>query len=214
MAATANADTLLIRCPYCLFEKRVGKATKTTEALSCGRCKRRFELQNALPVKSEITSTVTPEQRRAVGSYQRDTLLFWLLGVPLSIIVFLFIDSQGRALSGLEFMVLYVVTFLGLRFAVFVLRAFWWDTTGVTVYGFLVFEAVGASRFIYGYFFNGMHDFELLAGAMAFGGFLFFAHYEPSGRASRKRRDGGGSGTTGCGGCGSCGGGGCGGCGG
>jgi hypothetical protein len=125
------------------------------------------------------------------------------------------LNAKSATLDGIEFILFYIVTFLFLRFGVFLLRAFWWETTAVSVFGFLVFEALGANRFIYGYFFGEMKDFTFLFFAMAIGGALFFTHYESSGRLRGKKRRNNSSGCSGCGSCASdssCGGG-CGGCG-
>jgi len=107
-----------------------------------------------------------------------------------------------------DFLTLYFVWFLVLWIAVLVVRKAGHDTPFTSVCGILLFEGLGAARYIDGSA-HGLHRWDILFVMMAFGWLPFVLrarHFDQGGSGSC-------SGGGGCGG-GGCGGGGCGGCGG
>src|SRR5256885_17097414 len=86
-------------------------------------------------------------------------------------------------MKGPDFLTLYLVWFLAIWIGVLILRKHGFDTPSTTIAGVVLFEALGAVRYVVGSA-HGMHNW-LFLGLMMGGGVFFFvlrAHYfVPSG---------------------------------
>jgi uncharacterized membrane protein YgcG len=115
-----------------------------------------------------------------------------------------------ETMRGPDFLVLYLVWFALTWIGMLVVRHRLSNTMWTSLGGLLVFEGLGAARYLVGEA-HGMHNWDFLFMMMGIGALFFVMRAQKSGSD-------GGSGIGGCGGggCGGggCGGGGCGGCGG
>ena len=202
--------TIEVRCPYCLTPRAVPAATPVTKRLTCLRCHRRYELQDARPAESAPgaaivlpRATVPPMQVGILWSAA--TVLAAVVGAAGvgALIGWLTIGRDGPSFLQLLLFV-FLVTWVGQ----YVVRHAIIDSRAVSAIGAAVFLGAGVERFVHASAL-GMHDFEGLFVALFVGTILYFVRSD--GRGGDRNGSGCGSG-GGCGG--GDGGGGCGGCGG
>jgi hypothetical protein len=209
----------IIRCPICLLSQPVRNGVSPDKILHCGNCQRDFAVKDGLPLKDDIipgqinapVSTATTTTAGIAGmepATTRNTVITWILGAIIALVVIKTSRSYVAPLDGPAFLVFYLLLFVGIWVALTIMRKLWEDSVHVTMVALLAFEAVGLNRYLDASA-AGMHKFGFMFIMMTIGAVLLFARYDHPGG-----NNGYGSSCSSCSSCSGCGGGGgCGGCG-
>lgn len=194
------------RCPICLFTMSRGEDYAPDTVLECASCGRRFVFKEALPpAKSAVSDSVAEEDRPEPEIGATDFRKLVVAGSIIALVAALVTIWVDPKLGGPDFILVYAICGLVTVLGQVVIRNGWKDLMVISVLAFAVFEIIGVTRIIHGYYFLEMRRWSVLLIMMGIGGLLHFARSQPG--------NGGGSGwgTSCSSGCSSCGGGGCGG---
>ncbi len=205
--------SIVRRCPFCLAEMSFEEHPEAGAEFACVRCARVFKFGDTVPVieaKASTQQEPPPEIESASAvNHSIGSTLLWSSTLIIAAASCFATYYYGRTISGLEFLAYYGLSMIGIMALQWIIRMVWDDRYSVSIAALLLFESVGATRLLTGYFLFDMKKFSFLLILMTIGGFLQFAR---SDNTQFLFSGGGGCSAGGCGG--GCGGGGCGGCGG
>lgn len=203
------AGTEVIRCPVCLSAQSIAKQTPPEKRIYCGNCRHDFQYRNGLALSNADQASTTTTANNLTGKATTaqatgSPVVIWLAGLLLAGMALLLVRSHIQPMRGPDFLVFYVLLFIGIWIGVVVLRKMTNDNQHITLLGLALFELVGVVRFIDGTA-AGMHKFGAMFIIMIIGGVLLFIrsdHFNNSGNGSCSSCSGCGGGCGGCGGCG------------